>query len=133
LLRKGATIAILNANDYHLSQAVPENAVSRLAAALMLSLPLAAFAAGVPEFTLVIQNHKFAPERLEVPAGTKVKLLIENRDATPEEFESETLKIEKVIPGKSRASVFAGPLKAGDYPFAGEFNPKTARGVIVAK
>jgi plastocyanin domain-containing protein len=109
--------------------------MSRLATALWvsLSLPLAAFAAGEPEFNLVIQNHKFIPDRIEVPADKKVKLLIENKDATPEEFESETLKIEKVIPGNSKAVVFAGPLKAGEYPFVGEFNAKTARGVIVAR
>jgi hypothetical protein len=107
--------------------------MSRLLAALLLSLPLAALAAGEPEFKLVIENHKFIPDRFEVPAGKKVKLLIENRDATPEEFESETLKIEKVIPGKSKATVFAGPLKPGEYKFVGEFNEKTAKGVIVAK
>jgi plastocyanin domain-containing protein len=107
----------------------------RLPAALFmsLSLPLAAFAAGEPEFNLVIQNHRFAPDRIEVPAGKKVKLLIENKDATPEEFESESLKIEKVIPGNAKATVFAGPLKAGEYKFVGEFNEKTAQGVIVAK
>jgi plastocyanin len=109
--------------------------MSRPAAALFvfLSLPLAAFAAGEPEFNLVIENHRFAPDRIEVPAGKKVKLLIENKDATPEEFESEALKIEKVIPGKSKATVFAGPLKAGEYKFVGEFNEKTAQGVIVAR
>jgi plastocyanin len=101
--------------------------------ALLLALPLAAFAAGEPEFNLVIENHKFNPARIEVPAGKKVKLLIENRDATPEEFESESLKIEKVIPGKSKGTVFAGPLKPGEYKFVGEFNEKTAQGVIVAK
>jgi plastocyanin len=107
--------------------------MTRLLAALCLSLSFGALAAGEPEFKLVIENHKFAPDRIEVPAGKKVKLLIENRDATPEEFESETLKVEKVIPGKSNATVFAGPLKPGEYKFVGEFNPKTAQGVIVAK
>ena len=107
--------------------------MSRLAAALLMSLSLGAFAAGEPEFKLAIENHKFAPDRIEVPVGKKVKLIVENKDATPEEFESEKLKIEKVIPGKSKATIFVGPLKAGEYPFAGEFNEKTAKGVIVAK
>jgi plastocyanin len=98
-----------------------------------MSLSLGAFAAGEPEFNLVIENHRFTPDRIEVPAGKKVKLLIENKDATPEELESETLKIEKVIPGKSKATVFAGPLKAGEYNFVGEFNEKTARGVVLAR
>jgi plastocyanin domain-containing protein len=107
--------------------------MSRLAATLLMSLSLGTFAAGEPEFNLAIENHKFVPERIEVPAGKKVKLIVENKDATPEEFESEQLKIEKVIPGKSKATIFVGPLKAGEYKFAGEFNEKTAKGVIVAK
>ena len=105
----------------------------RLAAALLLTACLGAFAANEPEFSLAIDNHRFAPDRIEVPAGKKVKLVVENRDATPEEFESETLKVEKVIPGKSKATIFVGPLKAGEYKFVGEYNQKTAQGVIVAK
>ncbi len=107
--------------------------MSRLATALLMSASLGAFAAGEPEFKLAIENHKFTPDRIEVPAGKKVKLRVENKDATPEEFESETLKIEKVISGKSKATIFVGPLKAGEYKFVGEFNQKTAKGVIVAK
>ena len=107
--------------------------MSRLAAALLMSLSLGAIAAGEPEFALAIENHKFTPDRIEVPAGKKVKLLVENKDATPEEFESSALKIEKVIPGKSKATIFVGPLKPGEYKFVGEFNEKTAKGVIVAK
>jgi plastocyanin len=107
--------------------------MSRLAAALLFSVSSAAFAAGEPEFALAIEGHKFTPDRVEVPAGKKVKLLVDNRDATPEEFESATLKVEKVIPGKSKATIFIGPLKPGEYKFAGEFNEKTAQGLIVAK
>jgi len=102
-------------------------------AALLMTLSLGAIAAGEPEFALSIENHKFTPDRIEVPAGKKVKLLVENKDATPEEFESSALKIEKVIPGKSKATIFIGPLKPGEYKFVGEFNEKTAKGVIVAK
>ena len=107
--------------------------MSRLAAALLLSVSAGAFAAGEPEFNLAIEGHKFTPERIKVPAGKKVKLYVDNKDATPEEFESSTLKIEKVIPGKSKATIFVGPLKPGEYKFVGEFNEKTAKGVIVAK
>jgi plastocyanin len=105
----------------------------RVAALLLMSVSLGAIAAGEPEFALAIENHKFTPDRIEVPAGKKVKVLVENKDATPEEFESSALKIEKVIPGKSKATIFIGPLKPGEYKFVGEFNEKTAKGVIVAK
>ena len=103
----------------------------RLAAALLASVSLAAFAEAEP--ALVLENHQFAPDRIEIPAGKKVKLTVENRDATAEEFESEALRIEKVIPGKGKGIVWVGPLKPGEYKFVGEYNEKTAHGVVVAK
>ncbi len=103
-----------------------------LALAILLSGSLAAFAQEA-DFAIAIKDHKFTPDRIEIPAGKKVKLVVDNQDATPEEFESNSMKIEKVIPGKSKATIYVGPLKAGEYKFAGEFNEKTAKGVIVAK
>jgi plastocyanin len=103
-----------------------------VAVASLLLLPVPAFAAE-DEFKLVIQDHKFQPTEVVVPAGKKVKLVIENRDATPEEFESHALNREKVIAGKSTATIFIGPLKPGRYPFVGEYNEKTALGVIVVQ
>jgi hypothetical protein len=58
---------------------------------------------------------------------------VDNQDATPEEFESHELNREKVIAGKSKATIFIGPLKAGSYPFIGEFNEATAKGVVIAE
>lgn len=97
-----------------------------------LLLPLAAFAAE-DNFTLVIKNHAFQPAELIVPAGKKIKLLIENLDATPEEFESHALNREKVISGNGKSTLFIGPLEAGRYPFFGEFNATTAQGAIIAR
>ena len=86
-----------------------------------------------PVFELEIRNHLFVPDTLVIPANTKVKLIIYNRDATPEEFESYELNREKVILGGRKAVLFVGPLAAGEYPFFGEFNPRTALGRIVAE
>lgn len=83
-------------------------------------------------YTLRISNHLFYPDTLSVPAGVRFKLIIENDDPTPEEFESFELNREKVIMGNTKASVFIGPLKADTYPFFGEFNPETAQGKIIA-
>ena len=104
----------------------------RLIAVLLLSFSVSTFAAEL-EIKLVIENHKFEPNTVTVPAGQKVKLVIENRDATAEEFDSHSLNREKVIPGKSTATIYIGPLKPGTYPFVGEFNEKTAKGVVIAK
>ncbi len=103
----------------------------RLLLALTL-LPALALAAD-PAFTLAIRDHKFAPAELRVPVGKKIKLIIDNQDATAEEFESHALNREKVVPSNSKVPVFIGPLQPGRYSYVGEFNPKTANGVIVAE
>jgi hypothetical protein len=107
-------------------------AVRRLLVATLL-LCMQATAAAPAEFSLVIRGHLFFPATLEIPANQKVKLLIENQDATPEEFESYELNREKVIPGNSKTVIFIGPLPPGTYPFFGEFYPKTAQGKAVVK
>lgn len=96
-------------------------------------LPGAAAGAEVPTFTLEIRDHLFYPSQLVIPADTKIKLIVVNLDATPEEFESYELNREKVIMGGARAIIFLGPLPAGTYPFFGEFNPKTAQGTVKAQ
>jgi hypothetical protein len=93
----------------------------------------AAIAADPVEFTLVIKNHRFVPVEIKVPAGQKIRLVVDNQDATPEEFESYSLNREKVVPGKSRIVVMVGPLKPGKYEFFGEFNMDTAQGVLIAE
>jgi len=89
--------------------------------------------AAEPEVSLVIRDHRFVPAELSVPAGKKIRLMIDNQDATAEEFESHALNREKVIPGKSKLPVLIGPLAPGKYPFFGDFNKKTAIGIIVAE
>ncbi len=85
------------------------------------------------EKTLVIKNHVFEPAELKVPANQKIKLTVHNQDNSAEEFESKSLKREKVIAAGSKASFVIGPLKPGKYDFFGEFNPATAKGVVIAE
>jgi len=97
-----------------------------------LLLPNVALAAGT-EFALVIRDHHFVPAEIAIPSRTKVRLVVENQDATPEEFDSFSLNREKVIAGRSTATIYIGPLAPGRYPFSGEFNSDSAQGVIVAQ
>lgn len=99
---------------------------------LTLLLPLTSYADD-EVYALIIKEHRFQPAEVIIPADKKVKLLIENQDATPEEFESHSLNREKVIAGKSKASIYIGPLSPGRYTFEGEFNSKTAQGAIIAQ
>jgi Cupredoxin-like domain len=103
---------------------------------LLALLPLLAptpAQADEPEIALVIRNHRFEPAEVKVPAGLKVKLVIHNQDASAEEFESATLRREKLVPAGQKVVVYIGPLKAGSYPFIGEFNQATAQGRVVAE
>ena len=92
-----------------------------------------ATAADLPVYELKIEEHRFNPSRLDIPAGTKVKLVVKNLDATPEEFESYELNREKIVPGKSEIIVYIGPLEPGEYVFFGDFHQDTAQGKISVK
>ena len=105
-------------------------------AVLSLVLVLATeanLAAQEATYTLVIKDHRFQPAEIEIPAGQKIALIVKNDDPTPEEFESTELRREKVVPGGEQITIYIGPLKPGRYEFFGDFNPKTARGHIIAK
>ena len=102
-----------------------------LALAGGLALPPAL--AQPPSVELRIRNHLFEPAELTIPAHTKVRLVVHNLDPTPEEFESWELNREKVILGGQRAVIFVGPLPPGEYPFFGEFNPRTAQGRLLVR
>jgi plastocyanin len=110
-----------------------ENHLIMWIALFLACVLMAAQVWAVTGFTVVIKDHLFQPEELTVPAGEEIKLLIDNQDATPEEFESHDLQLEKIIPGGSSATLRVGPLEAGTYSFFGEFNEDTAKGRIVVK
>ena len=110
------------------------NVVFLRTASIVIALGSAsAHAANEPEFALTLRDHRFAPAEIRVPANVKVRLVVDNQDPTPEEFDSHALNREKVIPGKSKATIYIGPLAPGRYPFMGEFNAATAQGAVVAQ
>ena len=85
------------------------------------------------EIIIKIQKGRFSPAQIEIPADTKVRLVIQNLDDTPEEFESHDLNREVFIKANSSASFYIGPLSPGRYKFEGEFSPETAQGVVIVK
>jgi plastocyanin len=101
--------------------------------ALALLFVLAPTLARAQQLTLTIKDHKFTPSEIKVPANKRVQLTVVNDDATPEEFESRAMKVEKVIPGKTKVVVRIGPLKPGRYKYVGEFHEATAKGVVIAE
>jgi plastocyanin len=92
-----------------------------------------AFAADETSLEISIKDHRFAPAELHAPADKPIAIVVKNLDATPEEFESKALKVEKVVAGNSEITVRLRPLKAGRYPFAGEYHESTAKGALVVE
>ena len=108
-----------------------KNAIPALAFAAALALAGAAYAD--QDVTITIENHRFVPAEIEVPANQRITLTIVNKDATTEEFESRALKVEKIVAGNGKITVRVGPLKPGRYKFEGEFHADTAQGLLIAK
>ena len=103
-------------------------------ATLILAMGLStAMAADEVVVRLTIKDHRFSPERLEIPARTKVVLLIKNEDAEPEEFECVPLRREKIVFPGTETRLVLGRLDPGEYPFFGEYHEATAKGVIIAR
>lgn len=97
------------------------------------ALPPGAARAAEAPVEVTISGHVFTPAEIHVKAHQPVVLHIRNRDATPEEFDSSALKVEKVIAPDGEALVRIRPLKPGRYKFVGEYHEDTAHGVVVAE
>ena len=85
------------------------------------------------EVELTLENGRFSPEELRVKAGSPFMLVITNKDPKDEEFEIQSLKIEKVVPaGRTRRVKMPG-LRPGVYRFNGEYAEATAKGRLVVE
>lgn len=84
-------------------------------------------------FHLVIENHLFTPNEIAIPANEKVKIIIQNKDDSAEEFDSFDLNRERVIFAGKKATIYVGPLTPGKYEYFGEYHPNSARGYVIVK
>lgn len=100
---------------------------------LLAGLACGALAQGLPSYEIVVRDGRFTPERLEVPAGGRIKLVLKNEGPGPLEFENDELRVEKVLSAGATSFVVLPPLKPGEHEFVDEFNPVTGVLVILAK
>lgn len=120
------------------SRDIMEAGMSRRSAFFILTALVGALLGGPawaeePVIRLTIKDHRFIPDRLEVPAKVKLVLVIRNEDSEPEEFESPSLRREKIVFPGTETRLVLGKLDPGEYAFFGEYHEATARGVIVAR
>lgn len=100
----------------------------------LMNAPYAAAAADTDiDLKVIIKNHRFEPSELKVAANRRIRLTVHNQDSTSEEFESTSLKREKIIIAGGKATILIGPLKPGRYEFVGEYHASTAKGALIAE
>ena len=104
--------------------------IAYLALAAALSAP--AFGADNTA-ALTLKNHVFTPTEVHVKAGVATTVTLTNDDEETEEFDSTSLKIEKIVRGHSTGMMRWRPLAPGRYPFMGERHSETAQGVVIAE
>jgi hypothetical protein len=107
--------------------------VLRLGLTAIAVLCFAAPALASNDILLKLKDHKFTPAEIHVKANVPNVIVMNNEDATAEEFDSTSLKVEKVVAGNSSGNVRLRPLSPGRYPFMGEFHSETAQGVVIAE
>ncbi len=81
---------------------------------------------------LSIKNHRFQPTEIHAAANKPIVLKLKNLDATPMEFESVTLRVEKVVTGNGEGTIRLRPLAPGRYEFFDDFHPES-RGALVVR
>jgi len=105
----------------------------RFAMAAVL-LVAGAFSAQAQQASLSIsvKNHRFQPAELQAPANVPITLHVRNLDSTPMDFESVSLRVEKVVTPNSEGIVRLRPLSPGRYNFFDDFHQET-NGVLVVR
>jgi plastocyanin len=87
----------------------------------------------LPTYQVVAKDGRFSPERIEVPAGKRIKLTIRNEGSGPIEFENLDLRVEKVLAPGGTSFVVTPPLKPGAHTFIDEFHPESGSVLLIAK
>jgi len=81
---------------------------------------------------VTVKGHQFQPAQIHAPANKRLAIRVKNLDAAPMEFESVSLRVEKVIAPGSEGVVNVRPLSPGRYEFFDDFHQET-RGTLVVQ
>ena len=90
------------------------------------------FAQQAATVSISVKSHQFQPAEIHAPANKSLAISVKNLDAAPMEFESVSLRVEKVIAAGSTGVVNVRPLSPGRYEFYDDFHQET-RGFLVVR
>ena len=100
--------------------------------AQLVIVAVAPAAAQETSLSITIKNKQFQPAELRAPANKAIQLTVRNADPVAAEFESRTLRVEKVVPANGSVVINIKPLAPGRYGFFDDFN-QSNQGVLVAQ
>lgn len=84
------------------------------------------------EVQVSYSKGQFQPSELRAPADKPITLRVRNLDGKAMEFESKSLRVEKVVAANSEGVINVRALKPGRYEFYDDFNEK-ARGALTVQ
>ena len=84
------------------------------------------------EVAITVKDHHFAPVEARAPANRPLSIKVKNLDTAAMEFESVSLRVEKIVPPGSEGTVHVRPLAPGRYEFFDDFHQQT-RGTLVVE
>jgi heme/copper-type cytochrome/quinol oxidase subunit 2 len=108
------------------------NIFGKYAVALALTLSFSAPAFAQQALSVTIKNKHFSPATLHAPANKPLRITVHNADSVAAEFESRTLRVEKIVPPGSTVAINVKPLVPGKYSFFDDFNQANT-GVLIAQ
>ncbi len=84
------------------------------------------------EIQLTYSKGQFQPSQVSAPADQPITFRVKNLDAKAMEFESKSLRVEKIVAANSEGVINVRALKPGRYEFYDDFNDK-ARGALTVQ
>jgi hypothetical protein len=84
------------------------------------------------EIQVTYSKGQFQPSQVSAPADKPIVFRVKNLDAKAMEFESKSLRVEKVVAANSEGVINVRALKPGRYEFYDDFNEK-ARGALTVQ
>ena len=78
-----------------------------------------------------LKDHRFQPAELHAPAKKPIMIIVKNLDPAPAEFESNMLRVEKVVTGGGTITLRIRPLDPGRYRFFDDFHQETQGYLVV--
>ena len=84
------------------------------------------------EIQVTYSKGQFQPSQVSAPADKPIAIRVKNLDAKAMEFESKSLRVEKIVAANSEGVINVRALKPGRYEFYDDFNEK-ARGALIVQ